>query len=120
MEFIKGGAPRWSKKEEAKIIGIMDDYRNDIKGKAPNIIESITRDYANKLAQDPAFKANSRSEDAIYSHIPYMDNCLAGVEGTYRGTTKDWFGTWSRNDNSKLPNPCPVPNWKAWNKKNKD
>lgn len=98
----------------------MDNYRHDIKGKTSNIVENITRDYAKKLAQDSTFKANSRSEDAINCHIPYIDDCLAGVDSNYRSTTKDWFGTWKRNDNSKQPNPCPVPNWKALNKKKKD
>lgn len=111
LHAIIGGGKRWTKEEEAKIIGIIDEYRADIEGKSLNEVSRITWEYASMLSHAPALKNMNRTITAIYSHIPYLDDFIAGVEKEedyYRGITKSWFfGSWERRDKDKNPNPCP-------------
>ena len=62
------------------------------------------------LSHTPAMKNMNRTITAIYSHIPILDDYIAGVEkeeGYYRGITKSWFfGSWERESKDKNPNPC--------------
>lgn len=98
----------WTDLENQAFISCMEQYRTDIKGKSTNEIKAITREYAMNLIIK--HRLNNRTEQAVYEHLSYYDDLLAGVGTAKNYAIKDskYFSTIKRSDRSLIHNPSRV------------
>ncbi|WP_037284656.1 hypothetical protein [Saccharibacillus sacchari] len=93
-------AKRWSSEENELFINIINDYRADIFQKSHKETIEVARKYAKQLSVKPLL--HDRTEQAIFEHLTYFDELLAGLGDKNNYVIKDdaYFGTKKRmNDN---------------------
>jgi hypothetical protein len=76
-------ATNWTDHENLVIISCIEQYRSDITSKSTNTVRAITKEYVKNLLDKQ--KLNNRTEQAVYEHLSYFDDLLAGV-----GTPKNY------------------------------
>jgi hypothetical protein len=98
----------WTDHENLVIISCIEQYRSDITGKSTNTIRAITKEYVNNLIDKQ--NLNNRTEQAVYEHLSYFDDLLAGVGTPKNYAKKDskHFSTLTRSDNNTNHNPARV------------
>lgn len=93
-------ARRWSSEENELFIYIINDYRADIFQKSQKETIEVARKYAKQMSVTPLLQG--RTEQAIFEHLTYFDELLAGLGDKKNYAIKDeaYFGTKKRmNDN---------------------
>jgi hypothetical protein len=84
-------AKQWSEQENKAFIDIVDTYREAIINKSEKEVRDITLRYSKTLKKENHQLLSERTEQAVYEHLSYFDDLLAGVR------TKDFF---ARKDES--------------------
>ncbi|KQO18063.1 hypothetical protein [Paenibacillus sp. Leaf72] len=69
---------RWTDEENELFIKLIDEYRKAIAEQERSVVKAITRDFAFKLKRESEL-LQERTEQAIYEHLAYFDDLLAGA-----------------------------------------
>lgn len=102
-------ALQWTEQENVIFIEILDNYRKSIKGRTDKEIRDITRSYALRIFDNHTI-IQKRSIQAIYEHLTYFDDLMAGVKSKNFYARKDelYFNQKPREDGNKTSNPARV------------
>jgi hypothetical protein len=102
-------ALRWTEQENVIFIGILEDYRKSSKGKTDKEIRNITRSYAQRIFDNHTI-IQKRSIQAIYEHLTYFDDLMAGIKSKDYYARKDepYFNLKPRQDGNMISNPARV------------
>lgn len=83
-------SPRlWSNEENEIFLDIMTEYRKQIQKQEDNDVKFITRKFSVYLKENYE-KLSHRSEQAIYEHLSYFDDLLAGAGHIQDYALKDY------------------------------
>lgn len=84
----------WTDEENDIFIQLIDEYRNAIAGKEPSSVKSMTKDFAFRMKKESEL-LQERTERAIYEHLAYFDDLLAGAGELRDYAKKDakYFGS---------------------------
>ncbi|WP_226675741.1 hypothetical protein [Rossellomorea aquimaris] len=95
----------WTMEEESPLIECMPSYRKKIRDKDLQQARKITKHFSKHVRESDKI-LSSRSENAIYERLPYLDNLLAGVfkREAYANKDRHRYGTSLRED--RKPNRC--------------
>jgi hypothetical protein len=95
----------WTIKEEEALIECMSPYRGLIRNESTQQARKITKQFAVDLRESNK-NISSRSVNAIYERLPYLDNLLAGVfeRGDYAIKDRHRYGTSPKE--KRVPNIC--------------
>lgn len=97
----------WSEKEQSHLLKTIPSYRLKIKNKDLKEAKQVTLELAEEIHQQVP-DVQSRTVNAIYERIPYLENLLAGVFEANHYAIKDrnHYSSFPREDESKEPNLC--------------
>lgn len=93
---------QWQPEENDIFIKVIDAYRQQIHGKSEQEVDRLTKTFAKQLLVDyPLFEG--RSEKAVFEHLSYFDDLLAGAgdESFYAKKDLGYFGTVKRQNGDK-------------------
>jgi ABC-type branched-subunit amino acid transport system ATPase component len=94
-------------KTKGHLLESIISYREKIQGKELKEAKRITFELAEQLHKNHAI-VQSRTENAIFERLPYLDNLLAGVFEKNHYAKKDQilYATQPREKNDRGPNLC--------------
>lgn len=95
----------WTREEESPLIECMPSYREKIRDKDIQQARRVTKQFSKHVRESNKILC-SRSENAIYERLPYLDNLLAGVfeREDYAKKDRQHYGRLLKED--KIPNIC--------------
>jgi hypothetical protein len=70
--------PHWTLEKNKYFVDVIHDYRNNIANKSKKETDKVTWDLAMKLRNNFTL-LKEHSEQAVYEHLSYMDDLLAGI-----------------------------------------
>lgn len=88
------GNKRWTDEENQVFLDVLPQYRRTLVGEDDEGATLVTTDFAKKLYSHHSILREYRTENAVFEHLPYMDDLLAGVGDPFWYAMKDarYFG----------------------------
>jgi hypothetical protein len=95
-------ARQWQTIENEVFENVIDEYRQRIHGESEQQVDRMTREFARKILLDFP-QLEGRTEKAVYEHLSYFDDLLAGAgdESFYAKKDLGYFGTALRQNGDK-------------------
>jgi hypothetical protein len=85
-------AKQWTREENEMFVHIMPAYRSAVENQNRRQMRQITEQYVTDILSHPLLK--TRSRQAVYEHLTYFDDLLAGIGTSSNYGAKDsvYFG----------------------------